>query len=38
VREDSIGDNTQEPSGELSGGQWQRITAGRGFYWDAELL
>jgi ATP-binding cassette subfamily B protein len=34
----SIGDNTQESSGELSGGQWQRITAGRGFYRDAELL
>jgi ATP-binding cassette subfamily B protein len=39
VREDSIGDNnTQEPSGDLSGGQWQRITAGRGFYREADLL
>ncbi|MFG1881916.1 ATP-binding cassette domain-containing protein [Micromonospora sp. NPDC049102] len=36
---DSIGNNnTQEPSGELSGGQWQRITAARGFLRDAELL
>ena len=39
VGRDSIGNNnTQEPSGELSGGQWQRITAGRGFYRDADLL
>jgi ATP-binding cassette subfamily B protein len=39
VREDSIGDNnTQEPSGELSGGQWQRITAARAFLRDAPLL
>jgi len=33
-----IDDNTREPSRELSGGQWQRITAGRGFYRDADLL
>lgn len=30
--------NTREPSRELSGGQWQRITAARGFFRDAELL
>lgn len=36
---DSIGDNnTQEPSGELSGGQWQRICASRAFLRDAPLL
>nr|WP_246607613.1 ABC transporter ATP-binding protein [Actinoplanes toevensis] len=31
-------DRTFKDGQELSGGQWQRITAGRGFYRDAELL
>ena len=31
-------DRTFKDGQELSGGQWQRITAGRGFYRNAELL
>jgi ATP-binding cassette subfamily B protein len=31
-------DRTFKDGQELSGGQWQRITAGRGFYRDADLL
>jgi ATP-binding cassette, subfamily B, bacterial len=30
--------NTRQPSGELSGGQWQRIAAARAFLRDAPLL
>jgi ATP-binding cassette, subfamily B, bacterial len=31
-------DNTRQPSGELSGGQWQRIASARAFLRDAPLL
>lgn len=35
---DTLLDKTFADGQELSGGQWQRITAGRGFYRDADLL
>jgi ATP-binding cassette subfamily B protein len=35
---DTLLDRTFKDGQDLSGGQWQRITAARGFYSDAELL
>jgi ATP-binding cassette subfamily B protein len=35
---DTLLDRTFADGQDLSGGQWQRITAGRGFYRDADLL